>query len=145
VNRTRNCSCQSKHVASGLQISKGHCCLGKELQFSARTVRHTQPLRSVSYFATDGQSASLFWYRACNRSLWPVFIHSDIYGCLVGRPPWREDGPIIYSCNCYWASPALPLSFPSPAELWTISCSLIWDWVPFLSLLKSRRATAEEF
>jgi hypothetical protein len=37
----------------------------------------------------------------------------DLHG--EGRPPWREDGPVIYSCNL------LSLSSPSPAELMTTS------------------------
>jgi hypothetical protein len=32
----------------------------------------------------------------------------------VWRPLWREDGSIIYSCNCFWALPEQALSGPSP-------------------------------
>jgi hypothetical protein len=33
------------------------------------------------------------------------------------RPLWREDRPVIYSYNCFWALPEQLLSGPSPAEL----------------------------
>jgi hypothetical protein len=38
----------------------------------------------------------------------------------VGRPPWREDGSVTYSCN------SLPLSGSSPAELMITSYCLIF-------------------
>jgi hypothetical protein len=63
----------------------------------------------------------------------------------VGCSLWREDGSVIYSYNCYWASPALSLSDPSRAELETISYCLMWDWVPFLSPLTALRDTVEVF
>jgi hypothetical protein len=48
----------------------------------------------------------------------------DICGLhIVRRPPWREDGSVMYNS----------LSLLGP--------SLIWDWVPFLSPLMTRRAT----
>jgi hypothetical protein len=47
---------------------------------------------------------------------------SDICGLHVeGRPPWREDGSVIYSYNL------LSLFDPSPAELVTTSYCIIWD------------------
>jgi hypothetical protein len=84
---------------------------------------------------------------------------SDICGLhVVGRPPWREDGSVIYSYNL------LSLSGPRPSELMTTSYCPIWDspnpegqvpvlyspgtewpsyspghWVPFLSPLTTRR------
>jgi hypothetical protein len=68
-------------------------------------------------------------------------ILSDIYGRhVMGCPPWREDGSIIYSYNL------LSLSGPSPADLMTTSYCVIWDyWVPVLSPLTTRRATVEVF
>jgi hypothetical protein len=73
---------------------------------------------------------------------WKIFL--DICGfLLVQRPTWREGGSMIYPYICYWASPALLLLGPSPAGLMTTSYCLIWDWVPFLSPLTTRRATAE--
>jgi hypothetical protein len=47
---------------------------------------------------------------------------SDICGLpVLGRPPWREDGSVIYSYS------SLPLSGPSPADLMTTFYCLIWD------------------
>jgi hypothetical protein len=47
---------------------------------------------------------------------------SDICGFhVMGRHPWREDRSVIYSYNL------LSLLGPSPAELMTIFCCLIWD------------------
>jgi hypothetical protein len=34
----------------------------------------------------------------------------------VGRPPWRENGSVVYSYNCYWASPAQSSSGHSNAR-----------------------------
>jgi hypothetical protein len=72
------------------------------------------------YFATDGQSASL------SPHLGPmtiVLLLLDICGLHVeGRPPWREDGSVIYLYNL------LALRSKS-AELMTISYCLIWDYM----------------
>jgi hypothetical protein len=47
---------------------------------------------------------------------------SDICGLLVAeRPPWREDGSVIYSYI------SLPLSGPSLLELISNSYCLVWD------------------
>jgi hypothetical protein len=53
-------------------------------------------------FATDGQSASMYWCRAALCGPWPDlnFIYSDIYLCrYVGRPLWRGDGSV--SCSAH--------------------------------------------
>jgi hypothetical protein len=44
------------------------------------------------------------------------------------HPFWREDGPVIYSYNCFWTLPEQSLSGPRPAELTTIFYCLIWDF-----------------
>jgi hypothetical protein len=66
---------------------------------------------------------------------------------LFGKrcPLWWEVGSVLYSYKCYWALPALSLSDPSPTVLETISCCLLWDWVPSLSPLMTHRATEEVF
>jgi hypothetical protein len=88
----------------------------------------------------------------------------DIYSPhVLGCPPWRDNGCVIYSCN------TLSLLDPSPAELLTTSYCLIWDspqpggpglcmylpqeqsiytpgdGVPFLSPLTTHRATVKVF
>jgi hypothetical protein len=63
-----------------------------------------------------------------------VFIHLLFF--LMRRPPWREDGSVIYSYHCYWALPVLTLSVASPTGLVTISYCLIWQWFPFCRLLR---------
>jgi hypothetical protein len=67
---------------------------------------------------------------ATNFSFSLRIIYSDLYVFLsMGRLLWREDGPVIYWCKCYWASTALSLSGSNRAVLETISYCLIWDWV----------------
>jgi hypothetical protein len=56
------------------------------------------------------------------------FLFSDDFGFLdVGHCLWREVGPVIYLCNCFWALPAHWLLGWSPAELTTLFYRLIWD------------------
>jgi hypothetical protein len=53
------------------------------------------------YVKTDGQPASLSWYKAPIWGLRPdLYYLYDNYGdfVLVGRPLWREDGPDFYIC-----------------------------------------------
>jgi hypothetical protein len=73
---------------------------------------------SESYVTTDGQSASLSWYKALIRGLRPDFYFrtSDSYVLdSVGRPLWREDGSVF--CICCWPLPAQSFSGPSPLGL----------------------------
>jgi hypothetical protein len=44
----------------------------------------------------------------------------------AGRPLWREHGPIIYLYNCFWALSEQSLCGPSPVDLTSIFCCLIW-------------------
>jgi hypothetical protein len=74
------------------------------------------------YFASDGQSASLSWCRALIWGPFPYFYYSQILH-VEGRPPWREDGSVIYSYNL------LSFSHPSPGELLATSYSLNWDHI----------------
>jgi hypothetical protein len=53
-----------------------------------------------------------------------VLLLSDISGLHIeGRPPWREDGSVIYSYNL------LSLSSPSPTELTTTFYCLFWHHI----------------
>jgi hypothetical protein len=55
-------------------------------------------------------------------SMTTYLLLSDIFGLHVEeRPPWREDGSVIYSYNL------LLLSGPSPTDLITTFYCLIWD------------------
>jgi hypothetical protein len=57
-----------------------------------------------------------------------IFFMSDNCGFPnVGRPLWREDGPVTYSYNCFWVLPQLSLPGQSPAGPMTIFYCLIWD------------------
>jgi hypothetical protein len=58
------------------------------------------------YVTTDGQSASLSWYKAPIWGLRPdLYYMCDSYGpVLVGRPLWWEVGSVFYIC-C-WPLPA---------------------------------------
>jgi hypothetical protein len=61
--------------------------------------------RSWSYFTTDGQSVSMSW---CQAPLWgpwpdPFFCRKIVLLFVVGRPLWREDGPVICSAICQWS------------------------------------------
>jgi hypothetical protein len=56
---------------------------------------------SESYVTTDGQSASLSWYKAPIWGLRPNFfsLPSDSCGFVdMGRSLWREDGSVVYNC-----------------------------------------------
>jgi hypothetical protein len=79
------------------------------LHYPETTLWKVAEVRS-GYFATDGQSA---------RQIFITVWHLPTSCC--GRPPWREDGSVIYSYNL------LSLSCPSPAELVATSYCLIWD------------------
>jgi hypothetical protein len=52
---------------------------------------------------------------------WPsskFLLMFDICSFLVvGRPPWWEEKPVICLYNCHWASSAMSLSGPSPAQI----------------------------
>jgi hypothetical protein len=45
----------------------------------------------------------------------------------MGHPLRQEDGPVIYSHNCFWVLPEQWLLGRSPAELMAIFYCLIWD------------------
>jgi hypothetical protein len=50
------------------------------------------------YVTTDGQPASLSWYKAPIWGLRPDLYNSyDNYGFFVGRPLWREDGSDLHT------------------------------------------------
>jgi hypothetical protein len=69
------------------------------------------------------------WCRAPIWNPWPdVCIQSATCWFFdEGCPLWREDGPVIYSYNCFWALPEQSFSGPSLAELMTIFYCSIWD------------------
>jgi hypothetical protein len=71
----------------------------------------------------DGQSAS---FSMCKSPSWPQIIFlllSESWRIVdVGRPLWREDNSVIYSC--FWLSPAQPFKDLSTAGLLTIICCL---------------------
>jgi hypothetical protein len=75
----------------------------------------------------------------------PLEIIFKSFFFKMRRPLWGEDGSVIYWYKCYWVLPAPSLSGPSHAELDAISYCLIWDSIPFLSPLISRRSTVEAF
>jgi hypothetical protein len=86
----------------------------------------SQSQNYLSYLTTDRQSASYRGVRPPSGtrdqffSSFSLKLSLDSWEFLImGRPLWREDESIIYSC-C-WASPAQSLSGPSSAELMTIS------------------------
>jgi hypothetical protein len=129
-----------------LWVPKPSSCLSHcNYLFTAASRLHL----SSSYLTTDGQSASLIWYQATIWDPRPIFLSlrgnyfQTFTDFSMGSPLWWEDEPVIYFYKCYWALPALSLSGHSPSELETISYCLIWDWVPFLSLLTTRRDTVE--
>jgi hypothetical protein len=72
---------------------------------------------------SDGHSASLSRCRSPTWGPWLDFYYCRIFVVFmfVGRPPWREDGSVIYSYIL------LSLSGFSPAKLVTTSYSLILD------------------
>jgi hypothetical protein len=61
---------------------------------------------SESYVTTDGQPASLSWNKSTHLGLTTrSLLLSDSCGFVdLGRPLWRENGPIVH--NCSWPSPA---------------------------------------
>jgi hypothetical protein len=106
---------------------------------------------SKSYLTTDGQSASLSSYQATNWDPRPIFLslHGYYFQAITafwyGAPSLTRGRVSNLLYNCYWALPALSHSGPSHAEFVTISYCLIWDWVPLLSPIMTRRAKAEVF
>jgi hypothetical protein len=96
---------------------------------------------------TDGQSASLSWYKAPIRGLRPDFFSvrntSDSYVLhSVGRSLWREDGSVF--CMCRWPLSAQSFSVVVPWHLrpyFTVSDLRL----PFSSPPTTRRVTVEEF
>jgi hypothetical protein len=104
---------------------------------------------SESYVTTDGQSASLSWYKAPIRGLPPDFFPygirntSDSYVLdSVGRALWREDGSVF--CMCHWPLPAQSISVLVPWDLrpyFTVSDLRL----PFSSSPTTRRVTVEVF
>jgi hypothetical protein len=99
----------------------------------------TDWLESESYVTTDGQSASLSWYKAPIRGLRPDFFSvrntSESYVLdSVGHPLWREDGSVFYMC-C-WLLPAQSFSGPSPLGLATVFYCLRFETSLFCRLLR---------
>jgi hypothetical protein len=94
---------------------------------------------SESYVTTDGQSASLSWYKAPIRGLRPDFFSpfgirntSDSYVLdSVGRPLRREDGSVF--CMCRWSLPAQSFSGPSPLGLATVFYCLRFETSLFVA------------
>jgi hypothetical protein len=86
-----------------------------------------------SYLKTDGLSANLSWYQVTiwyPRAFFFFYFHGKYFQTIpvfffVGRPPWREDGSVIYPYNFYWALPELSLLGSSPTEPETVSYCLI--------------------
>jgi hypothetical protein len=63
-----------------------------------------------------------------------VFLFSENWGFLeLGHSLWQDDGPVIYSYNCFWALPEESLSGPSPVYFTTIFYCLIRDPPKFVS------------
>jgi hypothetical protein len=97
--------------------------------------------QSQSYVMPNGQLGSLSWYQATIRDRWPIFLSlprkwsTDIafFFFYMGCPLWWEDGSVICMHKCYWTLPLQSLLGPSPSELETISCCLIWDWLSVTS------------
>jgi hypothetical protein len=87
---------------------------------------------------TDGQPASLSWYKAPIWGLQPDLYYSyDNYGFFfVGRPLWREDGPDFYIC-C-WPLPAQSFFVPSPLGLATIFYCLTFETSLFVASFDSQ-------
>jgi hypothetical protein len=104
---------------------------------------------SLSHVTTDGQSASLAWYKAPIRGLRPDFFPFGIWNtsnsyalASVGRPLWREDGSVF--CICRWPLPAQSFSVLVPWDLRpyiTVSDLRL----PFSSPPTTRRVTVEVF
>jgi hypothetical protein len=92
------------------------------------------------YVTTDGQPASLSWYKAPIWGLRPdLYYLYDNYGLiLVGRPLWREDGSDFYIC-C-WALPAQSFF----GHIWPYF-SVSHLRLPFSSSPTTRRVTVEVF
>jgi hypothetical protein len=68
---------------------------------------------------TDCNSKSSHGVKTPSRAQDQILVLSDSCRFVdVGRPLWREDGPVVY--NCCWSSPAQSFSGPSPAGLVTI-------------------------
>jgi hypothetical protein len=90
------------------------------------------------YVTTDGQPASLSWYKAPIWGLRPdLYYLYDNYGlALVGRPFWREDGLDFYIC-C-WPLPAQSFFGPSPLGLATIFYCLTFETSLFVASYDSQ-------
>jgi hypothetical protein len=58
--------------------------------------------QSRSHIATDGQSINKSWCRALSVQIFSSLWHFGLV--FVGRPLWRDDGPLF--CICCWVSPA---------------------------------------
>jgi hypothetical protein len=88
------------------------------------------------YFATDGQSASLFWCRAPIWIPWPDFYYCRTFAVfMLWRPPWREDGSVIYSYNL------LSLSGPTRDIVRShMSLSQLWGPGPCIYIPRNRVA-----
>jgi hypothetical protein len=70
-------------------------------------------------------------FGTCDQILPLPFFSDNCFVVLpVGRPLWREDGSVTYSAIADWPSHWGPITF---------HYRLIWDWVPFLSPLTTRR------
>jgi hypothetical protein len=98
---------------------------------------------SESYVTTDGQSASLSWYKAPIRGLRPDFFPFGIWNASdsydldsVGRPLWREDGSVF--CMCRWSLPAQSFSGPSPLGLATVYYCLRFETSLFVASYDSQ-------
>jgi hypothetical protein len=134
-------SSQADFLYSSVLLKLTSCLLYSSLPlYSSRLLLQ---LESESYVTTDGQSASLSWYKAPIRGLRPDFFPfgirntSDNYVLhSVGRPLWREDGSVF--CMCRWSLPAQSFSRPCPLGLVTVFYCLRFETSLFVASYDSQ-------
>jgi hypothetical protein len=95
-------------------------------------------IESESHVTTDGQPASLSWNKAPICGLRPdlYYLCDSCRFVDLGRPLWREDGSVVYSC-C-WPSPAQSFLGASPVGLVAILYCLRFETSRFVSSYDSQ-------
>jgi hypothetical protein len=149
LTRKRVCSLQCNHSLVRLLTPNNHT-LPSHLRLCSLSVasydsqglwwKYSNLPFAVVLLAADSHSTSSSGYRASLWNPWPHFILLFFFRLTIALffflscPLWRESGSVVYSAITHWSQLYI-----------TVHYRLIWDCIPFLLLLTTRRDYTVQF